>query len=389
MGTGCGLNNNSCSGTFKFELQPDKTTENITTEFLQKLLRNKYRSFTRGHNPAKDVRMDGNIISIKFAFNLDNSADPTGEDGLYVGMDPDDPASNPFNAFISSIIDFGGIPLVKYGGEESSGKKIGGQFAGYIGHIKAEGNSKPPLIRAKTTLSEAFEHRIPPGRATGNWDIGGWNTSGVTDMSGMFLNASEFNQDIGGWVTSKVTDMSNMFNGANIFNQDIGNWNTSSVTNMSRMFYFAYIFDKDISSKGIGRWDTSKVTDMSYMFSGASIFDQPIGNWNTAKVTDMSYMFIYASEFNQDIGEWDTSKVDDFQYMFAGAWSFTCGNISVDDWRKWEVQDDAILEGMVDDATAADAYFHGVTGWPQLKFNLIPHPFFKDPLVGGLAAGPI
>jgi len=45
MGSGCGLNNNSCSGTFKFKLQSDKKKENITTGFLQKLLRNDYGTF--------------------------------------------------------------------------------------------------------------------------------------------------------------------------------------------------------------------------------------------------------------------------------------------------------------------------------------------------------
>ena len=42
-------------------------------------------------------------------------------------------------------------------------------------------------------------------------DIGGWDTSNVTDMRAMFYDATAFNQDIGGWNTSKVTDMSYMF----------------------------------------------------------------------------------------------------------------------------------------------------------------------------------
>jgi surface protein len=106
------------------------------------------------------------------------------------------------------------------------------------------------------------------------------NLSNVTDMSGMFYNAYEFNQAIGNWDVSKVTDMSGMFYNAHEFNQAIGNW------------------------------DVSKVTDMSGMFCSAHKFNQAIGNWDVSKVKNMSAMFLGAFEFNQAIGSWDLSKVE-------------------------------------------------------------------------------
>jgi surface protein len=136
--------------------------------------------------------------------------------------------------------------------------------------------------------------------------IGCWDTSRVTDMSGMFRSAHVFNQDIGRWDTSRVTDMSVMFRGAHAFNQDIGRWDTSRVTDMSRMFSGAHAFNQDI-----GRWDTSKVTDMSGMFAYTKVFNQDIGRWDTSKVTDMSGMFAHTKFFNQDIRGWDTSQVTD------------------------------------------------------------------------------
>ena len=54
--------------------------------------------------------------------------------------------------------------------------------------------------------------------------ISKWKTSEVTDMSGLFQDASGFNEDITGWDVSGVTDMNNMFNGARVFNQDISGW---------------------------------------------------------------------------------------------------------------------------------------------------------------------
>ena len=62
------------------------------------------------------------------------------------------------------------------------------------------------------------------------------DTSGVTNMSGMFNGAKSFNQPITKWDTSSVTDMSEMFSGAESFNQPIGNWDTSKVTYMYGMF---------------------------------------------------------------------------------------------------------------------------------------------------------
>jgi surface protein len=139
---------------------------------------------------------------------------------------------------------------------------------------------------------------------TFNQPIGSWDTSSVTHMGYMFRNASAFNQPIGSWNTSNVTDMIGMFLNASGFNQPIGSWDTSKVTRMYAMFYYASAFNQNI-----GSWNTSSVTDMSGMFTGTAAFNQPIGSWDTSKVTTMSEMFYSASVFNQNISGWNVASV--------------------------------------------------------------------------------
>jgi len=140
------------------------------------------------------------------------------------------------------------------------------------------------------------------------------NLSGTTTFAGAFWSSGiQYAPSMALWDTSQVTDMTGMFDSAVSFNQDIGNWDTSQVTDMSGMFSNAASFNQDI-----GNWDTSQVTDMSWMFFHAASFNQDIGNWDTSQVTDMSYMFRSAVSFNKDIGNWDTSQVTDMHYMFGG-----------------------------------------------------------------------
>lgn len=118
---------------------------------------------------------------------------------------------------------------------------------------------------------------------------------------------------------SNVTDLSKKFYSCNTYfvaNSSFANWNTSNITNMSGMFKYTSWFNQII-----GNWDTSTVTDMSYMFSNTS-FNQNIGNWNTANITGIRVMFKDATIFNQNIGNWNTSKVTNMFRMFYDAYKF-------------------------------------------------------------------
>jgi len=203
-----------------------------------------------------------------------------------------------------------------------------------------------PNLSGVTNMSQMFwlcTNLNSPG------NINAWNTATVTDMSGMFSDASAFNQNMGSWNTSAVTKMQNMFFQASVFNQNIGAWNTGAVTDMSRMFQGASAFNQNI-----GAWNTAAVNTMDFMFTSASSFNGNIGSWNTAAVTDMAGMFLQATSFNQNIGSWNTGAVTNMSSMFSRAIAF---NQNIGAWNTAAVID------MSNMFAETDAFNQAIGAW--------------------------
>ena len=178
----------------------------------------------------------------------------------------------------------------------------------------------------RTAIEDWLEYPISAEATYGH--ISGWDTSKVTDMSKLFLDAHTFNEPLNNWDVSNVTNMHAMFDNAYAFNQPLNNWEVGNVTDMSEMFSSmeALAFNQPI-----GNWDVSNVTNMYSMFSEAKEFNQPIGDWDVSKVMDMQGMFFGAKAFNQPIGNWDLNSVTDMKGMFYGATAFNqpIGNLDV------------------------------------------------------------
>ena len=170
-------------------------------------------------------------------------------------------------------------------------------------------------ISPKSAFFKNFTYTpIPPGQIrniiSGGWNssqygtIQQWNTSLITDMSGLFADNANFNDDISNWDTSKVTDMSGMFSGASIFNKSLAtngsSWNVEKVTTMSNMFRDASGFNQDISS-----WNVSAVINMTGMFKNSVGFNKDLTDWilNTAQVPSLIDMFKGATNLS---GQWST-----------------------------------------------------------------------------------
>ena len=110
-------------------------------------------------------------------------------------------------------------------------------------------------------LSELFRD-IADGVKT--LDLSGWKTSGVKDMSCMFLWCENLESlDLSGWDTSNVEDMRCMFfYCSGLKSLDLSGWNTSKVMHMSGMFSYC----KSLESLDLSGWDTSNVRNMGNIF---------------------------------------------------------------------------------------------------------------------------
>ncbi len=106
------------------------------------------------------------------------------------------------------------------------------------------------------------------------------------DLSQLYVNMRTFNNDISDMDTSGATNMFGMFSGARAFNQPIGDWDVSNVTNMQEMFFTASAFNQDI-----GDWEVGKVTNMVQMFDNVELttrnYDSLLAGWaRRARVND-------------------------------------------------------------------------------------------------------
>ena len=159
-----------------------------------------------------------------------------------------------------------------------------------------------------TSLSSAFADNT-----TFNQDLSAWDTSAVTNMSGMFLRATSLTS-VSLPDTSAVTNMSYMFNGATSLTS-VSLPDTSAVTTMRMMFGGA------TSLTSVSLPDTSAVTDMSYMFYDATSLTS-VSLPDTSAVTNMSFMFNDATSLTS-VSLPDTSAVINMSYMFYDATSLT------------------------------------------------------------------
>ena len=184
-------------------------------------------------------------------------------------------------------------------------------------------------------------------------DISNFDTSKVTQMSGMFSGMSSLTSlDLSNFNTSKVWDMDSMFSGmSSLTSLDLSNFDTSRVAYMRWMFsgmssltsfkfsHFGHFYVEmdgmfsgmsSLTSLDLSNFDTSAATSMRVMFSDmSSLTSLDLSSFNTSNVTDMEGMFYNASSLTSlDLSNLNTSKVEDMVGMFRGMSSLTSLKLS-------------------------------------------------------------
>ena len=136
----------------------------------------------------------------------------------------------------------------------------------------------------------------------------------------MFLNSYNLkNVDLSNFDTSTITNMSGMFRGCGFTELDFSQfkyWNTSNVTNMNSMFYGC----QSLTTLDLTSFDTANVEEMKEMFNQSynlQILD--ISSFDTRKVTNMDAMFSNNYELTTIYvgSNWSTDLVESSTNMFA------------------------------------------------------------------------
>ena len=146
-------------------------------------------------------------------------------------------------------------------------------------------------------FTEALGDNVGTESSPLSFDLSNWNTTGVTNMSGMFKGCTYIDTlgDISNWNTGNVDNMSGMFSGVKFLNYvDIGKWNVSNVIDMSHMFDGGTTnanYMNNYSAFTLENWDVSKVQNMSYMFANNAFIRPNVSKWNVGSVVSMESMF--------------------------------------------------------------------------------------------------
>ena len=146
-------------------------------------------------------------------------------------------------------------------------------------------------------------------------NLSGWHPVNNTSMFWMFGEDDNLRYlQLGNrWDTSQVTDLSGVFMHTRIESLDLHTWDVRKVTTMRQLFWRCYWLDH-INLSG---WQTTSLRDLALTFRGAPTRYLDIANWDVHQVTTMEQMLGQSGAQYLDLHKWDVRNVVDFEQVFA------------------------------------------------------------------------
>lgn len=261
-------------------------------------------------------------------------------------------------------VSISGMTSLKWGSGLTNLKQIGNSVATMDFSYSGGFTISAPLPARFTSLANMFANST----AASYSGLDSWDVSNVTDMSGIFKDASNFNQNLTAWKTTSVVTLKEAFSGCSKYNQPMGTWSTTNCRSMKGMFYGCSVFNQDLST-----WNTLRVTDFSRMFMNTNAFNGNISKWNTQSGNDFTSMFENAVAFNIDISKWNMVGAQYLKRMFANAILFNA-NLAT-----WDVSEAGDMSGMF---SGAVKFARDLSAWSVGKVTTMLEMFYNTPLFG-------
>ena len=160
-----------------------------------------------------------------------------------------------------------------------------------------------------------------------------FDTSGVTNMSYMFMNSKNLTtiNGLSKLNTSNLKDIGAMFYNCNsLTNLDISDWDTSNIDNvtsslstsdMTGLFEMCYNL---VNLKLPKKFITAKVDNISGMFNNTRLISLDLSDWDTSNVYSMRHVFHNDTALERlNLVGWNTSRVSGTDWIFSNCTELT------------------------------------------------------------------